>query len=138
MMSLLRSLALGAALLAATPPAFAGDAEDVQAAISGQLGAFRAEKGEEAYSYAAPNIRQMFSSPEIFMRMVKSAYDPVYRSSNAAFGKLAIDGGVFRQEVYLTDRNGQSWIASYTLSRQPDGSMKITGCAIRKGDDVSA
>ncbi|MEC5290238.1 hypothetical protein VSX64_05540 [Aurantimonas sp. C2-6-R+9] len=29
-------------------------------------------------------------------------------------------------------------MASYTLERQVDGSMKITGCAIRKGDDLAA
>jgi len=27
---------------------------------------------------------------------------------------------------------------TYTLERQADGSMKITGCAIRKGDDLAA
>lgn len=116
----------------------ADDAFDVRAAISGQLEAFRSGDGASAYFYAAPNIRAIFPSPQIFMGMVRSGYDPVYRSSNAVFGALKAEGAGFRQEVYLTDQNGQSWIASYTLERQGDGSMKITGCAIRKGDDLAA
>lgn len=119
-------------------PAMADDSGDVQAAISGQLQAFRSDDGTAAYSYAAPNIKAIFPSAQAFMSMVRSGYDPVYHSNAAVFGKLSPEGSGFRQEVYLTDSSGKNWIASYTLERQPDGSMKITGCAIRKSDDVSA
>ncbi|NDW05351.1 DUF4864 domain-containing protein [Jiella pacifica] len=132
------TLVLCAALVFAAPlAARADDAGDIQATISAQLGAFNAGNGAEAYSYAAPNIQTMFPSPGQFMGMVQSAYDPVYRSESAVFGALKPEGSGFRQEVHLTDRKGKSWIASYTLQRQPDGSMKITGCSLRKGDDVA-
>ena len=131
-------LGLCAALLFAAPmSARADDAGDIQAAISAQLDAFNAGNGPEAYSYAAPNIQAIFPSPGQFMGMVQSAYDPVYHSESAVFGALKAESSGFRQEVYLTDRKGQSWVASYTLQRQPDGSMKITGCSLRKGDDVA-
>lgn len=136
LITLMAVVALTGIVLAS--PARAGDASEVRAAISGQLEAFRSDDGASAYSYAAPNIQAMFPSPQIFMGMVRSGYDPVYRSSNTVFGALKAEGAGFRQEVYLTDQNGQSWIASYTLERQVDGSMKITGCAIRKGDDLAA
>ncbi|MBO0902090.1 DUF4864 domain-containing protein [Jiella sonneratiae] len=130
--------AFAATMLLATPVAArADDAGDIRAAISAQLQAFNADDGGTAYSYAAPNIKAMFPSPDVFMTMVRSAYDPVYHSSGAAFGTLKPEGTGFRQEVHLTDRDGRSWIASYTLERQPDGSMKITGCSLRKGDDVA-
>lgn len=136
LMTLIAAVALTGTVFAS--PARADDASDVRAAISGQLEAFRSDDGASAYSYAAPNIQALFPSPQIFMGMVRSGYDPVYRSSNTVFGALKAEGAGFRQEVYLTDQSGQSWIASYTLERQTDGSMKITGCAIRKGDDLAA
>ena len=118
-------------------PAAAGDADDIRATIGAQLDAFRAGDGAEAYSHAAPNVRALFPSPQSFMAMVKQGYDPVYQSESAVFGALKPEGAGFRQEVNLTDSRGRSWVASYTLERQPDGAMKITGCTIRKGDDLA-
>ena len=119
-------------------PAQADDLSDVKAVVSAQLEAFKRNDGSAAYSYAAPNIHRMFPSAQMFMTMVEGGYAPVFRSSNAVFGEMKAEGSGFRQEVFLTDPNGQSHIASYTLERQPDGSLKITGCSIRKGDDNAA
>lgn len=137
MRSFVLSLALGA-ILSLSGPALADDRSDIQATISAQLGAFRAGDKAAAYGLAAPNIQRLFPSPDVFMRMVETGYEPVYRSSSATFGELRPEGSGFRQEVNLTDAAGVSWIATYTLERQPDGSMKITGCSLRKGDDLSA
>ena len=134
----LQFLALSALLLTVPVAAQADDAGDIKTVISGQLQAFKTGDGPTAYSYAAPNIKQMFPSQAAFMAMVEGGYAPVFRSSNAVFGKMTPEGKGCRQEVYLTDKSGQSYIASYTLERQPDGSLKITSCAIRKGTDVSA
>lgn len=135
----LYALGLAALLLPAQSLAtWADDAGDIKSVISGQLQAFKAGDGGAAYSYAAANIKQMFPSESAFMAMVEGGYAPVFRSSNAVFGTMTAEGKGFRQEVYLTDSSGQSYVASYTLERQPDGSLKITGCAIRKGNDVSA
>ena len=119
-------------------PAQADDATDIRSTISRQLEAFRSDDAAGAYSYAAPNIKAMFPTPQVFMGMVQSAYDPVYRPHSVVFGPLKPEGKGFRQEVYLTDRKGHSWIASYTLEREADGTMKITGCALRKGADLAA
>lgn len=140
LLSLAPTLALAAliALSAGTRPAFADDAGDIKAVISAQLQAFKSGDGATAYSFAAPNIKAIFPSQETFMAMVEGGYAPVFRSSNATFGELTVEGAGFRQEVYLTDQSGQSFIASYTLERQPDGSLKITGCSLRKGNDLAA
>ncbi|MCB8836179.1 DUF4864 domain-containing protein [Aurantimonas sp. VKM B-3413] len=126
------------AALAFAAPAAADDASDIRSVISRQLDAFRSDDAPAAYSHAAPNIQAMFPTPQVFMGMVQSAYDPVYRPNSVVFGALKADGTGFRQEVHLTDRKGQSWIASYTLEREPDGTMKITSCTLRKGDDLAA
>lgn len=136
-MRLPATAALALSLLYALPVQ-ADDSSDIKAVVAAQLEAFKRNDGVAAYSYAAPNIRQMFPSAQIFMTMVEGGYAPVFRSSNAVFGEMKAEGSGFRQEVFLTDPNGQSHIASYTLERQPDGSLKITGCSIRKGNDISA
>lgn len=118
-------------------PAFAGDAEDIRAVISAQIEAFRTDDAVAAFSYASPGIRSMFGSEDRFMKMVKSGYPSVYRASNVVFGELEPYRGGFRQEVHLTGPSGKSWVASYTLERQPDGSMKITGCVLRQSDETS-
>ena len=115
----------------------ADDAGDIQTVISSQLDAFREDNGEAAFVHAAPKIKSMFGTKERFMEMVRTGYPPVYRSSNISFGELSPSGDGFRQEVFMTDPKGQSWIATYTLERQPDGTMKITGVTLKKSDELA-
>ena len=51
----------------------------VRAVISAQIEAFKRDDGEVAFALAAPDIRKMFATPEIFMAMVRQQYAPVYR-----------------------------------------------------------
>lgn len=132
------ALLAAALLVGVAAPASADDAGDVQSVISGQLRAFKMGDGDAAYSYAAPNIKALFPTPSGFMAMVKGGYAVVANSNNVTFGPMLPVAGGFMQDVNMTDENGQSYIASYTLMRQADGSMKITGCRIRKSDDISA
>ena len=118
-------------------PARAGDAEDIRAVISAQINAFRTDDAAAAFSYAAPGIRSMFGTEDRFMKMVRSGYPSVYRASNVVFGKLEPYRGGFRQDVHLTGPKGRSWVASYTLERQPDGTMKITGCVLSQSEETS-
>ena len=136
--SLMTAAVMLAALMAATAPARADDASDIKAVISGQLQAFKSGDKTTAYSYAAPSIKGMFPSADIFMTMVEQGYPPVFHSSNTVFGTPSAEGKGFRQDVYITDTDGKSWIASYTLERSEDGAFKITGCSIRKGNDLAA
>jgi hypothetical protein len=118
-------------------PARADDASDTRAVISAQMQAFRQGNADAAYSFAAPGIRAIFPTPEGFLAMVMNGYAPVYQANDVTYGPIGTEGSGLRQEVFITDREGRSWIASYTLERQPDGSLKITSCAIRRGTDVS-
>ncbi|EAU40757.1 hypothetical protein FP2506_03484 [Fulvimarina pelagi HTCC2506] len=115
----------------------AGDAADVQAVIASQLEAFRQNDGEAAFVHAAPKIKSMFGTTDRFMEMVRTGYPPVYRSSNVSFGELTSSADGFRQDVFMTDPKGQSWVATYTLERQPDGSMKITGVYLKKSEELA-
>ena len=75
---------------------------------------------------------EMFPQADIFMFMVQNQYAPVYRHKSFEFGEARVADGRIAQRVQIIDANGEAWEALYTLERQPDGSLKITGCSLLK------
>jgi hypothetical protein len=121
------------ALLSLAAPAFAADdTADAQGVIRAQEQAFSHDDAAAAYSYAAPEIKQLFPEAGIFMSMVQNGYPPVYRHRSFEFGESQAADGRIAQRVHIIDANGEAWEAMYTLERQPDGSLKITGCSLLK------
>ena len=113
----------------------AGAADDVAAAqgvIRSQVEAFGRDDAAAAYSYAAPEIHQIFPEASVFMMMVQHTYAPVYRHKSFEFGPSQVEGSSIAQRVHIIDANGEAWEALYTLEQQPDGSLKITGCSLLK------
>jgi hypothetical protein len=113
-------------------PVRADDVADAQAAIRSQAEAFGRDDAAAAYGYAAPAIQGMFGTPDIFMNMVRNGYAPVYRHKSFEFGEAQVSDGIIAQKVHIVDADGVPWEALYTLQRQPDGSLKITGCSLLK------
>ncbi|NUR12489.1 MAG: DUF4864 domain-containing protein [Bradyrhizobium sp.] len=112
--------------------AFAGDVATAQNVIRAQEQAFARDDASAAYSYAAPAIREIFPSPDIFVSMVQNGYAPVYRHKSFEFGDSKSEGNWIAQRVHIIDANGEAWEALYTLEQQADGSYKITGCSLLK------
>ena len=126
-------LLLVALLIGLGAPANAAD--DVAAAqgvIRSQEQAFSRDDAAAAYSHAAPAIQEIFHQPDIFMAMVRGSYAPVYRHKSFEFGEARVSDGRIAQRVDIVDDDGVAWQALYTLERQPDGSLKITGCSLLK------
>jgi hypothetical protein len=122
----------------AVGPARADDGAAVRSIIDQQIAAFRRDDGATAYSFAAPSIRQIFPSPDVFMSMVRSGYQPVYRPQSVTYGRLREDSGTVVQEVFVVGPDGEPYVALYSLEKQADGSWKITGCRIAKAPGESA
>lgn len=128
------------AFFTAACPALAGDAEvkSAQGAIEGQLKAFLAGDNEVAYSYAAPNVKRIFPTLDTFMSMVTSAYQPVYRPRNYAFGIVQeLSTSSIIQQVMIVGPDGKDYEAVYTLELQPDGKFRITGVSLRASNSLS-
>ncbi|WP_375776415.1 DUF4864 domain-containing protein [Bradyrhizobium sp. ma5] len=125
-------LLLVAILLGSLAPAAADDVTTAQGVIRAQEQAFGRDDAAAAYSYAAPAIRQIFPQADIFMSMVQNQYAPVYRHRSFEFGAAQSAGDRIAQRVQIVDANGEAWEALYTLERQADGSLKITGCSLLK------
>jgi Domain of unknown function (DUF4864) len=115
--------------------AWASAGDDVtagQSVIRSQEQAFGRDDAAAAYAFAAPGIKGLFPSPDIFMSMVRSAYGPVYRHRSFEFGEAKASEGKILQEVQIIDADGAAWEALYTLELQPDGSLKISACVLKK------
>jgi ketosteroid isomerase-like protein len=119
------ALALPAA--AAVAPA---DRAAIEGVISSQIEAFRRDDAAAAYGFAAPNIQALFPTPEIFMRMVRSGYAPVYRPQAVRFAEAVVENGAVVQRVLLRGPDGRGHLALYTMERQADGAWKIAAVVL--------
>ena len=113
------------------------DAAQFRQIISEQIAAFNADDGGKAWSYAAPSIKQLFPTPDVFMAMVKKGYQPVYRQQSFSFGEITDAAARPTQHVTIVDADGKIWTALYTMQKQPDGTWKISGCTLVQMPGVS-
>jgi Domain of unknown function (DUF4864) len=128
----MRAFVLLVALLIAAPAHAADDVAAAQSIIRSQVEALGRNDADTAYSYAAPAIKGIFPQPDIFLSMVQNSYAPVYRHKSFEFGEARVSDGKIAQRVHIIDADGVPWEALYTLEQQPDGSVKISGCALLK------
>jgi hypothetical protein len=132
------ALVLGLTVLAARTPSAAeaqladGDQAAIRTTIESQLAAFQRDDGAAAFTYAAPSIREQFGTPDNFMQMVRTGYDPVYRPREVEFHDLVALDGAPAQEVLVVDQDGVAYLAYYLMQQQPDGRWLIKGCVLRR------
>ena len=104
---------------------------EFQRIITAQISAFRADDGPTAYSFAAPVVRNIFPTPEIFMSMVKRGYPQVYRPQAFNFTEAVIDPlGRPAQKMRVVGPDGKTYEALYSMEKQPDGTWRISGCTL--------
>ena len=104
---------------------------EFQRIITAQISAFRADDGPTAYSFAAPVVRNIFPTPEIFMSMVKQGYPQVYRPQAFNFTEALIDPlGRPAQKMLVVGPDGKTYEALYSMEKQPDGTWRISGCTL--------
>jgi hypothetical protein len=104
---------------------------EFQRIITDQISAFRADDGPTAYSFAAPVVRNIFPTPEIFMSMVKRGYPQVYRPQSFNFTEALIDPmGRPAQKMLVVGPDGKTYEALYSMEKQPDGTWRISGCTL--------
>lgn len=101
-----------------------------KAVVQGQLAAFAKDDAELAFSFAAPDIKAVFKTPQNFIQMVISSYPAVYRPAKVIFLKPLALGPELLLPVQLTDFSGKAWLAQYSLQQQADGKWLINGCIL--------
>ncbi len=116
----------------------ASDRVAIRAVVEQQLAAFQRDDGGTAFGFASPMIQRQFQSPDNFMRMVRTGYQPVYRPREVQFGAIVAVDGVIDQRVELVGPDGAPALAHYVMQRQPDGSWRINGCFLTASEQLSS
>ncbi len=129
-------LGFAAALAQGEPaPASPADAAAIRAVIEHQLAAFQRDDAASAFSDASPGIQAKFGIPEIFMEMVRTGYQPVYRPRETEFRELVSSPAGLVQKVLFVGPDGRPVLALYSMEREDDGSWRISGCVLLEPAD---
>ena len=120
------------------PRLSAADREAIQAVVAQQLEAFQRDDEVAAFSYASPAIQAQFKTPGDFMRMVREAYEPVYRPRFTFFLEALVVNVQVIQPVQVVGPDGALLVAWYVMERQPDGTWRISGCVLNRPHGQSA
>ncbi|WP_170332236.1 DUF4864 domain-containing protein [Ruegeria arenilitoris] len=133
MRRLLLAVSLSAGLASG---AFAQNAE-IEANITAQIQAFKADDFSTAFTFASPNIQRLFGTPENFGVMVRRGYPMVWRPADVRFLELREVAGALWQKVMITDSDGRVHILDYQMVQQESG-WKINGVQLLGNSDPAA
>ncbi|OZB20015.1 MAG: DUF4864 domain-containing protein [Rhodobacterales bacterium 34-62-10] len=129
-------VALVLALMLITNPATAQD-RGIEATISQQLEAFKADDFGAAFGFASPTIKNIFRTPENFGAMVKQGYPMVWRPGEVTFLEQREIAGNIWQKVQIVDGGGRVHILDYQMIQTPEG-WQINGVQLLEQPDVAA
>lgn len=136
MWDLVKAAVLGAVLTVGM--AFSASAQDaeIEATISRQFEAFKADNFAEAFQYATPDLQRLFQSPENFQRMVTQGYPMVWRPGEVRYLELTEKDGAMWQKVQITDAKGTTHYLGYRME-QTDAGWRIGGVQILQAPGAS-
>jgi hypothetical protein len=110
------------------------DALQVQAVIVAQLKAFSEDNAEAAFEAATPQVRRSIRDAARFLALVRGNYPMVYRPAGFGFLTPELDQDQALQIVTIRDGDDKTWLALFSLERQPDHSWRIGGCIVAEND----
>jgi hypothetical protein len=110
------------------------DVQQVQAVVMAQLKAFSDEDADGAFAAATPEVRKSVGDSGRFLALVRGNYPMVYHPAGFAFLKPQVEKDQVLQAVALRDADDKTWIALFTLERQPDNSWRIGACIVAEND----
>lgn len=131
----MRLTAVIAAVFLAT--AAVAQEEPIQSTIQSQIDAFLKDDFATAFSFASPNIKMFFGTPENFGQMVRQGYPMVHRPSDVRMLDLRDVGGRLWQRVMVTDQQGRTHMLDYQMVETPEG-WQINGVQLLPSVGVGA
>lgn len=109
----------------------------IQGVIDDQIAAFKVDDFDTAFTYAAPNIQGLFGNANTFGTMVRQGYPMVWQPGTVEFLGSESAGGVWSQDVLITDLFGRLHTLRYQMVETADG-WKIAGVQLLRAPDVGA
>ena len=112
------------------------DRSVIRAVIEQQIEAFGRDDDSQAFSLASPAIQIRFSTAQNFIKMVKTAYYPMYRPRAVLFDGLAVTGEFPSQSAILMDEQGTLCRGVYFMQKLLNGEWRIHGCCLVPLDEL--
>jgi hypothetical protein len=109
----------------------------IQQTIQSQIDAFQADDFARAFTFASPNIKGLFGTPERFGAMVKNGYPMVYRPSGVQMLDLREIAGNLWQRVRVIDQTGAAYFLDYMMVETEEG-WQINAVQVLPAPDVGA
>jgi hypothetical protein len=107
----------------------------IRETIQSQIDAFLADDFARAFTFASPNIKGIFGTPENFGAMVKEGYPMVYRPAQVEMGELREIAGNLWQRVRVVDQAGAAWYLDYMMIETAEG-WQINAVQLLPAPDV--
>ena len=111
--------------------------QPIQSTITAQIEALRSSNFDRAFTYASPNIHQLFGTASNFGMMVTTGYPMVVNPAQVEMQDLRMVGGALWQRVRVTDQQGQAYLLDYQMVQGPSGWL-INAVQVQKAPDVGA
>lgn len=110
------------------------EAQQVQAVVMAQLKAFSEDDADAAFAAATPEVRKSVGDPARFLALVRGNFPMVVHPAGFAFLAPHLEKDQVLQAVALRDADDKTWLALFTLERQPDQSWRIGACIVAEND----
>nr|WP_323780553.1 DUF4864 domain-containing protein [Amylibacter sp.] len=133
---MMRILATSAAIFLAAAPIEAQQ-DEIKSVISSQIQSFMKDDFARAFTFAAPNIKEIFQTSDRFGQMVRQSYPMVHHPAEVVFQGLREEAGTMQQNVLIRDLQGQYFVARYSMI-QVNGDWQISGVSIEQSPGVGA
>ncbi len=119
----MRSIVLGLVLACHFGIAHADEPRNmaIEGVIQDQITALKADDFVTAFTFASPNIKGIFGTPENFGAMVTQGYPMVHRPDAVQMLELRTVAGNLWQRVMVTDQSGRTHLLDYMMIETPDG-----------------
>jgi hypothetical protein len=109
------------------------DLAEIRQIVACQLSALQRDDHVTAFACASLFIQEQFGTPQKFMEMVQSAYQPVYRPRSVVFEEVIALENIPTQQVLILTENDQLVRAYYLMHRQAGGSSRVDLQACKLG-----
>lgn len=127
LLALTLSLSLGTAAYAQDNP--------IATTITDQIAAFQADDFDTAFSYASPNIKRLFGTPERFGQMVRDGYPMVHRPAEVTMLDQSQMDGRILQRVMIRDQSGRVHMLAYQMIETDQG-WQINGVQLLRAPEI--
>ncbi|ATX67311.1 DUF4864 domain-containing protein [Roseinatronobacter bogoriensis] len=127
LLALTLSLSLGTAAFSQDNP--------IATTITDQIAALQADDFDTAFSYASPNIKRLFGTPERFGQMVRDGYPMVHRPAEVTMLDQSQRDGRILQRVMIRDQSGRVHMLAYQMIETDQG-WQINGVQLLRAPEV--